>query len=240
MTKDILLIGLENRLPLYQGACEDSEYEYAFHVVGTLPETLSYLKDNTPDVILVDHEAIPDKSMEITQMLKKYPGTQRIPLIFIVNQANIEILLEALYIPVNDYLFLPLDPQEFHIRIKTQCNLLDYKDAKQLMSVDEKIEELQKLLVIFPDYTAARQELSSIYEKTGFIAKALQENLELAQRYYNQHNLGLAMEILSKTKTMLSKQGTYLKAQSPQFAESLKRCMDAFHTMFPESESKTQ
>lgn len=235
MTKDILLVGLETRLPLYQGACEDSDYQFVFHVVSSLQETLQYLQDQTPNVIIVDHESLQEQSIEITQMLKKYPGTQRIPLMFIVDQSNTDVLLEVLDIPVNDYLFLPLNSEEFHIRLRTQCSLLEYKDSKQLISVNEKIEELKKLIKLFPEYTAARQELASIYERIGSVKDALHENLELVRFYYLQHNLGLAMEMLTNTKSMLSKNSVLLSKEAPQFSESLTRCIDCFNTMFSQN-----
>lgn len=220
MNRDILLIGTEVRLPLFQESYDDEKFE--FRVASTLHKTLEAIKEKLPNLILIDHESAKNQSIEILQTLKKYPGTQRIPIIFIIPRTNLDILLEALYIPADDYIFLPLDTDDFKMRVNIQCRFLDYKENKKLMSVDEKIEELEKLLKIFPDYNAARQELSAIYEKTGKIEKALDANLELAKQYCYQSNFGQATEIISKMKNIISKQSRTINNQS-QFLETLER-----------------
>ena len=106
MQKDILFIGAEERLPLYQDAYEEMNEQLSFRVVTDLHGTLQAIKDHLPNLILVDHEVLGKRSIEICQTLKKYPGTQRLPLIFIVPRAQFEDLLEVLYIPVDDYVFL--------------------------------------------------------------------------------------------------------------------------------------
>lgn len=222
MQKDILLIGVEDRLPLYQDAYEGDDVE--FRVSYNLHNSLESIKEKLPNLILVDHEALGNNSIEICQTLKKYPGTQRIPLIFLVSRSNIDDLLEVLFIPVNDYLFLPLDTEDFRLRVESQLKLLELKDEKKLLSVEDKIEELEKLLKIFPDYNAARQELSDIYEKTGRIEDSLESHLKLAKEYYHQKNFGLSMEVITKMKGMLSKNSIQFSGYA-QFMEALERCL---------------
>jgi len=222
MQKNILLVGTEERLPLYQEAAENPEIE--FRVVGNLHATLEAIKEKIPSLIMVDHEALGSLSLDIAHTLKKYPGTQRLPLIFIISQNNQEPLLDALDIPINDYLFLPLDTEDFKLRIKTQLELLSLKEKRKLISVKEKVEELEKLLEIFPEYNAARQELSAIYEKTGQIEKAMDSNLQLAKEYYKQNNFGLAMDEITKIKNIIAQQSIQFASQAP-LIEALDRCI---------------
>ena len=184
---------------------------------------LQTIKEKLPNLILVDQDILGKRSIEVCQTLKKYPGTQRLPLMFIVPRTNFSDLLEALYIPVDDYIFLPLDTEDFKLRVKAQVGLLEFKEEKKLMSVSEKIEELEKLLQIFPDYTAARQELTDIYDKTGRIVDALESHLKLAKEYYRENNFGLAMDIIVKMKAILAKQSVQFGAHA-QFVEALERC----------------
>lgn len=221
MQKNILLVGSEERLPLYQDACENPEIE--FRVAGNLHATLGAIKEKVPSLILVDYDALGAVGVEVCHTLKKYPGTQRLPILFVVSRGNTEHLSEVLEIPINDYIFLPLDPEDFKLRLKAQFELLQFKDKRKLISVAEKIEELEKLLEIFPEYNAARQELSSIYEKTEQLEKAIDSNLELAKQYYRQNNFGLAMEEISKMKNMLAQKSMQFSQQA-QLIEVLDRC----------------
>ncbi len=223
MAKDILLIGSEERISLYQEAYGKGDLE--FRIAKDLNATMEAIKERLPALILVDHAILGQRSVEICQTLKKYPGTLHIPLLFITNQGLCDDLIEVLYIPVNDYIFLPLDPDDFRLRLDAQFQLLDFKDKKKLISVEEKIEELKNLLDRFPNYNAARQELSAIYEKTGQMEAALASNLELARQYYHQKNFGLAMEIIARMKNMLAKQGVQFTSQN-LFLEGLQRCLD--------------
>lgn len=223
MAKDILLIGSEERIPLYQEAYGKSDLE--FRVTKDLNSTMEAIKQRLPNMIFVDHGVLGRRSLEICQTLKKYPGTQYLPLLFITTRNAGDDLLEALEIPVNDYLFLPLDPEDFKSRVNAQLQLFEFKDKRRLISVEEKIEELKNLLERFPNYNAARQELSGIYEKTGQIEQAMVSNLELARQYYHQKNFGLAMEIVSRMKNALAKQSVQFTSQN-LFLEALQRCID--------------
>ncbi len=227
MPKDILLIGSEERVALYQEAYNKSDLE--FRVAKDLNSTMEAIKERLPMLILVDYDILGRKSVEICQTLKKYPGTLHLPLIFLTprhisNEQNTD-LLEVLYIPVNDYIFLPLDPEDFRMRMDAHFQLIEYQEKKKLISVEEKISELKILVERFPNYTAARQELSAIYEKTGQIQQALASNLELAKQYYHQKNFGLAMEVISKMKNMIAKQSIQFSGHS-LFLEGLQRCID--------------
>ena len=221
MQKDILFVGAEDRLLLYQDACEDESFH--FQVVSNVQSTLESIKEKLPNLILVDHDALGARSIEICQTLKKYPGTQRLPIILVISHENREDLLKALFLPINDYLFLPLDAEDFKLRVAVQLNLLEFKDQQKLMSVEDKIEELEKLLEIFPEYNAARQELSAIYEKTHQIEKALATNLALAKQYYLQNNFGQAMETIASMKNMIGKQSMQFSHHA-QLVEALERC----------------
>lgn len=221
MERDVLLVGAAH-LALYQGACKDENVNV--RTANDLRGTLTAIEEKAPSLILVDHEILEKRSIEICQTLKKYPGTQYIPVLFAVPRTKLQELVEVLFIPVNDYIFLPLDLEDFKFRLRAQMDLIKLKEEKKLMSVAEKIEELEKLLQIFPDYNAARQELSEIYEKVGRVDDALQALLKLAKEYYRQNNFGFAMDVISRMKTMLAKQSAKQNDYT-KFVEALERCL---------------
>lgn len=226
--KDILLIGSEERISLYQEAYKkggDLEFQLEFRVAKDLNSTTEAIQQKTPNMILVDHGVLGKRAIEICKTLKSYPATQHFPLLFITTRTVGEDLLEVQAIPVNDYIFLPLDPEDFRLRATTQLQLTEFKDKRRLIGVKEKIAELENLLERFPNYNAARQELSGIYEKTGQIEKAMVSNLELARQYYHQKNFGLAMETISRMKNALSQQSAQYTSQN-LFLEALQRCID--------------
>lgn len=221
MDRDVLLIGATN-LSLYQNVCKDLEINW--RVANDLRNTLSAIEEKAPAMLLVDYEALEKRSLEVCQTLKKYPGTLYIPLIFIVPRVNVQELAEVMFIPVNDYIFLPLDTEDFKLRLSAHLELVKLKDQKKLISVTEKIDELEKLLEIFPNYNAARQELAEIYEKVGRVEESLQALLKLAKEYYRQNNFGLAMDVISRMKTTLAKQSVKISDYT-KFMEGLERCL---------------
>lgn len=221
MERDILLIGTEH-IGLYQDACK--ELNVKIRTANDLKGALDAIQEIKSTLILVDHEVLGKKSLEICQTLKKYPGTQAISLLFIVPGSDLETLSEMLFIPINDYIFLPLDAKDFRMRLSAQFALAKLKEEKTLTSVKEKIEELEKLVQIFPNFNAAWEELAEIYERLGRIDDALKALLKLSKEYYHQSNFGLSMNIITKMKAILAKQSA-TKDRSPQFMESLNRCL---------------
>ncbi|WP_372364494.1 hypothetical protein [Candidatus Uabimicrobium sp. HlEnr_7] len=220
MEKDILIVG-EDHSQTLQDAISNANYKYK--IANDLRGCLDIIREAIPNLIIVDHEALGEQSVEICETLKKYPGTQRIPLIFIAPKNAVTSLLEVLYIPVDDYIFFPLDIEDFKIRVQVLVDLQSYKHKKTLMSVEEKIGELEKLLELFPDYHAARQELGEIYEKTENTEAALKTLLGLAEGYYQQNNFGMAMDVITRMKRMIAEKSVQLSGGA-QFHEALERC----------------
>ena len=220
MKKDILIVG-EDHSQTIQDAINNANYQYK--IANDLRGCLDIIRDGIPKLIIVDNEAVGEQSVEICETLKNYPGTKRIPLIFITAKSAVTPLLEVLYIPVDDYIFFPLDVEEFKMRVQVLVELEDYKQKKTLASVEEKIGELEKLLELFPDYHAARQELGEIYEKTENTEAALKTLLGLAEGYYQQNNFGMAMDVITRMKRMIAEKSVQLSGGA-QFHEALERC----------------
>ncbi len=219
MEKDILLVG-QDRLELYQDICADPKIK--FRVVSDLPSCINAVKEKFPNLTIVDYEVAGKEGIRICETLKKYPETQRLPVLFVVPKGEREALLEALYIPVDDYIFSPLDPEDFKNRFFSLLGLQSMKDTRKLASVKEKVEELETTLELFPDYNAGRQELAEIYEKTD-VKKALQTLLKLAEMYYNQKNFGLAMDVITRMKRMFAEKSNEFMVDE-QFQEAVGRC----------------
>lgn len=219
MEKNILIVGEEHSQIIQDIiGSEDSHYR----VTNDLRECIEMTRESTPNLILVDHEAIGNESIEICKALKKYPPTQIIPLLFIVPEDE-PALQEALYIPVEDYVFFPLDAKDFKSRVQVLINYQAFKKKKKMISVEEKIAELEKLLELFPDYHAARQELAEIYERTENTEAALKTLLGLAEGYYQQNNFGMSMEVITRMKRTIAEKSVQFSG-SAQFNEALERC----------------
>jgi response regulator RpfG family c-di-GMP phosphodiesterase len=221
MEKDILLIGTKN-FSLYKDACQ--EIEIHWRTADDFSSCKEAFEQKKPALFIVDSESLGEKSIEISQTLKKYPGTQYISLLFLSDKEKTSELMEAMFIPVNDYMLLPLNMEEFKMRVKSQLLLEEFKEKKRLISVDEKIKELQSLVKDFPSYNAAWQELAEIYEKTNAIKEAIQTLFELTKNYYQQKNFGLARDTITQIKKILSNQ-TLSAEKFSQFTESLERCL---------------
>ena len=115
------------------------QYADGFHLetAKSLPEAVSLIKENTPDIVLMDIKMPEYSGLEIANFLDL--TVFNFQLIF--TTAHNEYAIEAFKLSATDYLLKPIDPDELYESIeKAKANI---KKA----SLNDKLKQLQKAFV---------------------------------------------------------------------------------------------
>ena len=81
-------------------------------------ECLSYLKDNRPDLILLDIEMPIMSGIKTLEIIRENPELAKIPVMFLTAAADAETVMEAGNLGVIDYVKKPFLPEELSARVK--------------------------------------------------------------------------------------------------------------------------
>jgi len=81
-------------------------------------ECLNYLKDNRPDLILLDIEMPVMNGIKTLEIIKENPDFDEIPVMFLTAAADVETVVEAGVLGVVDYIKKPFFPDELVKRVK--------------------------------------------------------------------------------------------------------------------------
>lgn len=79
---------------------------------------LEYLAEHSVDLILLDIEMPVLSGMEVLEIIRNKKEMQHIPVIFLTAAAEIEIVMEAGRLGVEDYVKKPFMPQELLERVR--------------------------------------------------------------------------------------------------------------------------
>lgn len=159
---------------------------YTVHPFTNGYDLLEYLKDNTPDVILLD-ESMPGmtglETLVKVKDLKKY-----IPVIMVTKNEEENIMEEAIGSQITDYLIKPVNPNQVLLSIKKAL------DANRLISektTSEYQKEFTKLFMQFNDNPNA-EEWKKIYHKLVYweleIAKGNSEMADVISSQKSEAN----------------------------------------------------
>jgi len=81
-------------------------------------ECLNYLKDNIPDLILLDIEMPVMNGIKTLEIIKENPQLATIPVMFLTAAADVGTVVEAKNLGVVDYIKKPFLPEELTKRVK--------------------------------------------------------------------------------------------------------------------------
>jgi pilus assembly protein CpaE len=116
----ILLIDDENSyFKMVDRALKSTNYEL-FYVNNGL-DGLKLASTNPPDVIIIDI-MLPDiMGFDVAQRLRADPRFEKIPIMFLTSQTDVNDKVRAFEIGADDYLIKPFQPEEFVARINLLC-----------------------------------------------------------------------------------------------------------------------
>ena len=97
-----------------------------YDIVGVTSgkEAISYVKDNTPDILVLDLMMPGVNGYEVCQSVRENPKTKGIPIIILSAKSQMLDKLNAIDVGADDYMCKPFDPDELARRIKLNLSMV--------------------------------------------------------------------------------------------------------------------
>ncbi len=138
-TKHILLVEDNQDMAEYvESILEAHGYKTSYAEHGKAG--LSFLEDNTPDLIISDIMMPEMDGMEFLKQLRSKSAFENTPTIFLSARSDIEGKLESFRLGINDYLVKPFNPDELIARIQ---NLLTFQKNRKELALELSEEHLE-------------------------------------------------------------------------------------------------
>lgn len=161
--------------------------EYNLKQAYSAAEGFDILKENLPDLILLDIVMPEMDGFEMLKILKDTPAYRNIPVIFLTSDTKPEDEVEGFNNGIVDYITKPFIPQVMKRRIQTQLELSEYRlDLEK--KVDEKVVEIEAMYdlitVSFAGLVESRDGVTGGHLKnTSVYYRAFIEHLAKTDRY---------------------------------------------------------
>jgi diguanylate cyclase (GGDEF)-like protein len=124
----IMLVDDEDiSIEMLQAFLEDVGYQ-SFVSTTRSPEALDLLRNERPDVLLLDLHMPEVNGFEILSRMQADPTLKRIPVIMLTAAADATTKLEALKLGATDFLAKPVDPSELVLRLRNTLAAKAYQD----------------------------------------------------------------------------------------------------------------
>jgi putative two-component system response regulator len=130
------------------------KHEYTVRPFTSGEAALSYLKKNTADLILLDHNMPNMTGLEVLKVLQGDPATRDIPVIFLTGSVDSEDEVRALEIGAMDYLLKPFNAGSLLTRVRLQLELYRHRHrledlvalkTEELSAANHKLEQRDKI-----------------------------------------------------------------------------------------------
>ena len=144
-TKPSILIVDDEPVNLKLAAVTLGEY-YELHFARSGEDALSYLQNNTADIILLDIKMPRMNGFEVAQALRKHEKTSEIPIIYLTCDNSEETIEKAFDTGAVDYIAKPFREKELLVRIK---NRIETETLKQTLK--KQREEFKTIFDISRD-----------------------------------------------------------------------------------------
>jgi two-component system sensor histidine kinase/response regulator len=151
-------------------------------------ETLDLVKDNKPDLILLDVMMPEMDGIEVCQRLQADADTKSIPVIFITARTSKEGKIEGLGVGAVDYITKPIDLDETLARVQTQLRFVQIN--RELIDLQRRLGESRRAATIGAVTQGIAHNLNNLLGVViGYIdlIKAYSEKPELVRK--NAQNL---------------------------------------------------
>lgn len=97
-------------------------------VIGCTKESGRQAAAFGPDVVIVSLEGEDDEPLRLASQLRTLEETRQIPILLIGDDEDMDRLIKALELGINDYIIRPIDDQELLARVRTQVRRKRYQD----------------------------------------------------------------------------------------------------------------
>lgn len=231
--------------------------EYRVIAAKSGEQALSRVKDNQPDLILLDVMMPGMDGYEVCRKLKASTETQQIPIIFVTAMSEEEDEEKGLTAGAVDYITKPISPAIVTARVRSQLSLKAAQDAltRQNEILEEKVrlrtEDLAKTqdITIFALASLAEtrdNETGNHIRRTQHYVKALakgliaqglyqdeltEENIELLYKSAPLHDIGkvgIPDNILLKPDKLTNDEFDVMKTHAALGADAISAAEDIF------------
>lgn len=163
-------------------------------------EALEKVKEQTPDLILLDLMMPKLSGYEVCKVLKNAPDTQLIPIIIVTALRDLEDKLRSIELGADDFLIKPFNKLELTTRVRSLLRLKELYD--DLDSSESIVFSLVEALEAKDPYTRGHSERVAHYgsvigEGIG-LSKADLETLRKACKLHDIGKVGVREDILNK------------------------------------------
>lgn len=142
--KHILLV--DDNLTNLKQAASLLKDDYKVSLVKSGEQALEFLKKFSPDLILMDAEMPQMDGYETTRRIKAMPGVNRIPVIFLTGDHDIESEIKGFECGAVDYVRKPFLREIVLHRVALHLELYEYQQNLEQV-LEEKTKELMETLV---------------------------------------------------------------------------------------------
>ncbi len=126
--------------------------EYNVKTAGDGRQALQLIRENLPDLALLDVMMPGLTGYEVCRQMKTEPSTADIPVIFLTSKMELEDITEGFEAGAVDYVSKPPRPLELLARVRTHVELKKTRDSLQehVRRLKESIEEIKTLSGMLP------------------------------------------------------------------------------------------
>lgn len=123
---------------------------YKVTLLTSAIQTLNFLLENTPDLILLDINIPGMNGYELLNTIKSLNNLSKIPVIFLTSSTDVECELKCLRLGAVDFIIKPFVPELMLTRINTHLELAKYRKELEFLvqKKTEAIENLQDSIVV--------------------------------------------------------------------------------------------
>ena len=121
---------------------KESELMSSYHITSIHDgmQVLDVIKEDKPDLFLLDYDMPKITGIEICEKLKTFDEYKDIPVIFLTGMTDIKNTIEAFKVGAVDYIIKPVVMEELALRVKTQVGF--YKAKKKIEEFAFHMEKL--------------------------------------------------------------------------------------------------
>jgi adenylate cyclase len=134
-----------------------TSHGYAVIVAGSGAEALERVKDELPDLVLLDIQMPEMNGHEVCRRLREDPATEFLPVVM-VTSSDTEVRVDAIEAGADDFITKPFNQQELLARVRSLVRIKQYHDTTQSQAaelaewnrtlevrVGEQVEELEQM-----------------------------------------------------------------------------------------------
>lgn len=153
---DLVLIVDDNPNNIQVLATIMADHGYELGIAQNAQEVYQFLKEHTPDLILLDVEMPDIDGYEVCVTIKADPRYQDIPVIFLTVKNELEDIVKGFELGAVDYMTKPFHRKELISRVKNHLSLKHSKDE-----LTKKNQELEKALIVQKQLEEEKDQLTS-------------------------------------------------------------------------------